>query len=301
MQNLITLAMILAPLFIGYFIRVPKPYMVIVDKSLNILVYIILALIGISLSQVNNLGSQLDFIAGMAAVLAVCTLGMNLLVLMWFDRKNPWQQHIQESGKKPRISIAGSVKQIICMLLGLFFGKAMESFWLPPEPTGSYALMLLILLVGIQLGGSSITLRQVFINKRGVQTSVLIMLSSLLGGGIFFFLAPEMPFTQALALASGFGWYSLSGIVMTEAYGPIWGSIALLNDLTREFFALLFIPVIMRLHPSAAVDIGGATSLDFTLPVIQSSGGMTVIPLAVSFGFIINLAAPFLMLFFSNL
>ncbi len=61
---------------------------------------------------------------------------------------------------------------------------------------------------------------------------------------------------------------------MTEAYGPVWGSVALLNDLAREFFALAFIPMLMRRHPSAAVGVGGATSLDFTLPVIQSSGGL---------------------------
>ena len=87
---------------------------------------------------------------------------------------------------------------------------------------------------------------------------------------------------------------------MTGAYGPIWGSVALVNDLAREFFALMFIPLLMRRHPSAAVGVGGATSLDFTLPVIQNSGGLAVVPLAISYGFVINVAAPFLMVFFSS-
>ena len=46
-----------------------------------------------------------------------------------------------------------------------------------------------------------------------------------------------------LALASGFGWYSLSAIVMTDAYGAVWGSVALFNDLLREFVALACIPL----------------------------------------------------------
>jgi uncharacterized membrane protein YbjE (DUF340 family) len=117
---------------------------------------------------------------------------------------------------------------------------------------------------------------------------------------LFAALQPDVSWSKGLALASGFGWYSLSGIVMTEAYGPVWGSVALLNDLAREFFALAFIPMLMRRHPSAAVGVGGATSLDFTLPVIQSSGGLAVVPLAISFGFIINVLAPVLMVVFST-
>lgn len=298
MNSLITLISILTPLFLGFFIRVPKRWLPLVDKSLGALVYLILALIGVSLSRVENLGTQMSTILGSAALLFACVIGLNLLVLMWFDRRYPWQ--VQGSGRKANVSIAGSIKQLGCVLLGFVLGKAMHDVWLPSENLGTYCLMLLVLLVGIQLRSSGITLRQVLINKRGVQTSVLITLSGLCGGLLFAALQPDVSWSKGLALASGFGWYSLSGIVMTEAYGPVWGSVALLNDLAREFFALAFIPMLMRRHPSAAVGVGGATSLDFTLPVIQSSGGLAVVPLAISFGFIINVLAPVLMVVFST-
>lgn len=300
MDSLITLISILTPLFIGFFIRVPKQTLLWVDKGLNGLVYVILTLIGISLSQVDNIGHEIGFIAGAAALLFVCVIGMNLLVLMVFDRKWPWQNDLKGSGRKARISIRGSMQQIACVLLGFVLGRALKESWLPPESANTYALMLLVLLVGVQLGSSGITLRKVLINRRGVETFVLITVSGLIGGALFALLMPGVKFTQGLALASGFGWYSLSGIVMTGAYGPIWGSVALVNDLAREFFALMFIPLLMRRHPSAAVGVGGATSLDFTLPVIQNSGGLVVVPLAISYGFVINVAAPFLMVFFSS-
>ena len=298
MNSLITLISILTPLFLGFFIRVPKRWLPLVDKSLGALVYLILALIGVSLSRVENLGTQMSTILGSAALLFACVIGLNLLVLMWFDRRHPWQ--VQGSGRKANVSIVGSIKQLGCVLLGFVLGKAMHDVWLPSENLGTYCLMLLVLLVGIQLRSSGITLRQVLINKRGVQTSVLITLSGLCGGLLFAALLPDVSWSKGLALASGFGWYSLSGIVMTEAYGPVWGSVALLNDLAREFFALPFITMLMRRHPSAAVGVGGATSLDFTLPVIQSSGGLAVVPLAISFGFIINVLAPVLMVVFST-
>ena len=298
MNSLITLISILTPLFLGFFIRVPKRWLPLVDKSLGALVYLILALIGVSLSRVENLGTQMSTIFGSAALLFACVIGLNLLVLMWFDRRYPWQ--VQGSGRKANVSIAGSIKQLGCVLLGFVLGRVMHDVWLPSENLGTYCLMLLVLLVGIQLRSSGITLRQVLINKRGVQTSVLITLSGLCGGLLFAALQPDVSWSKGLALASGFGWYSLSGIVMTEAYGPVWGSVALLNDLAREFFALAFIPLLMRRHPSAAVGVGGATSMDFTLPVIQSSGGLAVVPLAISFGFIINVLAPVLMVVFST-
>ena len=300
MDSLITLISILTPLFIGFFIRVPKQTLLWVDKGLNGLVYVILTLIGISLSQVDNIGHEIGFIAGAAALLFVCVIGMNLLVLMVFDRKWPWQNDLKGSGRKARISIRDSMQQIACVLLGFVLGRALKESWLPPESANTYALMLLVLLVGVQLGSSGITLRKVLINRRGVETFVLITVSGLIGGALFALLMPGVKLTQGLALASCFGWYSLSGIVMTGAYGPIWGSVALVNDLAREFFALMFIPLLMRRHPSAAVGVGGATSLDFTWPVIQNSGGLAVVPLAISYGFVINVAAPFLMVFFSS-
>ncbi|WP_107860721.1 LysO family transporter [Neisseria weaveri] len=299
MNSLMTLAMVLTPLFLGFFIRLPKAYLPAVDRLLTVLVYMILALIGVSLSRVENLGGQIQTIAGAAVLLFVCVIGMNLSVLMWFDRRYPWQT--SGGGKKSRVSVAGSIKQMGCVVSGFALGVALPEFLLPPENLGTYCLMLMVLLVGVQLSSSGVRLRQVLVNKRGVQTSIGIILSSLAGGLLFSALMPGVSWIKGLALASGFGWYSLSGIVMTEAYGPVWGSVALLNDLSREFFALVFIPILMRRYPSAAVGVGGATSMDFTLPVIQSAGGLQVVPLAISFGFIVNVIAPFLMVVFSSL
>ncbi|MDO5058376.1 MAG: lysine exporter LysO family protein [Neisseria sp.] len=301
MQSLSTIFSILAPLFAGYFIRIPKPWLRSIDRVLDGLIYLILALIGVSLSQVSDLGSRMGFILGAAALLFVCLLLPNLLLLAWFDKRFPFQTASAAGQKKGGASMAGSAKQIACLLLGLLFGWAFQEIWLPPENSGTYALMLLMLFVGIQLGGNGVKLRTVLINRRGVQTALLGAAATFAGGLLFALLMPDVAWSKGLALASGFGWYSLSGIVMTEAYGAVWGSVALINDLAREFFALVMIPPIMRRYPSAAVNVGGATSLDFTLPVIQSAGGLAVVPLAVSYGFIINLAAPFLMVLFSSL
>lgn len=298
MQNLLTLATILAPLFIGFFIPLPRLVLPHVDKALNLLVYVILGLIGLSLAHVGQLDPAAIAVA--VALLFACTTGANLLALMLFDRLHPWrrQRELHEEGHA-RISIRGSLGQLAALVMGYLAGILLPDTWLPPEKTSTHALMLLIFLVGLQLGGSGIPLRQVIINRRGVETTILCTLSALAGGLVFAACFRDVSWTQGLALASGFGWYSLSGIVINEAYGAVWGSVALLNDLLREFFALMAIPLLMRRHASAAVGVGGATSLDFTLPVIQQAGGIAVVPLAISSGFLINLLAPVLMVFFS--
>lgn len=301
MNSLITLILVLSPLFIGFAIPSHPKLTQFADTALSYLVYLILTLIGVELAHVEGLGNQIDQIIGHVALLSVCTIGSGLAGLMLFDRYRPWHSKNQTVDTAHKVSIRGSLVQIICVAIGFVVGMVLPAAWLPPANTMTALLMLLILLVGIGLKGSGITLKEVMLSKRGIQVSVIFTLSVLAGGVIYALIMPDVELTKGLALASGFGWYSLSAIVMTDSYGAVWGSIALFNDLIREFFALLFIPIFMRRYPSAAVGLGGATSLDFTLPVIQQSGGLKVVPLAISFGFIINIVAPVLMVLFSSL
>lgn len=300
MQSLVTLVLVLMPMFIGFAIPVNTKMTALAEKGLSCLVFIILTLIGIELSQVEGLGSQLGEITLYVIVLALLTIGSGLFGLMLFDRLRPWHaKNPSVKSKEHRVSIRGSLAQVICVVIGFVIGYFLPADYLPPENTMTVLLMILILLVGIGLKGSGITLKEVLLNKRGVEMTIIFTLAVLVGGLLFALIFSEVSWTKGLALASGFGWYSLSAIVMTDAYGAIWGSVALFNDLIREFFALIFIPVFMRKYPSASVGLGGATSLDFTLPIIQQSGGLKVVPLAISFGFIINIVSPVLMVVFS--
>lgn len=302
MQSLITLVLVLMPMFIGFAIPSNPKMTFIADKALSYLVFVILTVIGIELSQVEGLGSQVGEIALYVTVLAILTIGAGLFGLMLFDRLKPWQaKKPVAKSKEHHVSIRGSLVQVFCVVIGMVIGYFLPIDYMPPENTMTVLLMILILLVGIGLKGSGITLKEVLLNKRGVQMSIIFTLAVLIGGLVFAMIFTDVSWTQGLALSSGFGWYSLSAIIMTDAYGAIWGSVALFNDLIREFFALLFIPVFMRKYPSAAVGLGGATSLDFTLPIIQQSGGLKVVPLAISFGFIINIVSPVLMVLFSSL
>lgn len=85
------------------------------------------------------------------------------------------------------------------------------------------------------------TLKQIVLNRRGMIVAVVVVASSLIGGLINAFIH-DLPINTALAMASGFGWYSLSGILLTESFGPVIGSAAFFNDLARELIAIYVNP-----------------------------------------------------------
>lgn len=300
MDGLKTLILVLTPLFIGFMLRVPRRYLRILDKLLSWLVCLILLLIGIGLAREEHLTTQLTHIMRYTILLFPLIILSNILILMLFDKKQPICISSLSKARTRFSDLFGGIKQLIIVLMGVLLGVMLPGNYLPPAFSSTVVLMLLVFTVGLQLRAGEIPLHQVLLNKRGWQTALWFIASCLLSGTIFAAMLPEVAWTQGLALASGYGWYSLSGIVMTHAYGTTWGSVALFNDLLREFFALVCIPILMRRYPSTAVGIGGVTSLDFALPVIQQSGGIGIVPVAISFGFIVNLVSPFLMLIFSS-
>ena len=156
----------------------------------------------------------------------------------------------------------------------------------------------LLFLIGIQLRNNGMTLKQIVLNRRGMIIAVMVVASSMVAGVINAFIL-DLPLKTGLAMASGFGWYSLSGILLTESFGPVIGSAAFFNDLARELIAIMLIPGLVRRSRSTALGLCGATSMDFTLPVLQRSGGLEMVPAAIVHGFILSLLVPILMAFFS--
>ena len=190
-----------------------------------------------------------------------------------------------------------SLQLCFVVLGGVLLGLLVDLRALPIDKWSEWALMLLLFLIGVQMRNSGMRLRQILLNPWGMKIAVTVILSSWLGS----LLAAQllgMPLTHGLALSSSFGWYSLSGILVADKLGPVLGSAAFINDLGRELIAILIIPILMRRHPSAAIGYGGATALDFTLPVIQKSGGIQVVPVAIVSGFILSLFGPILILGF---
>ncbi|WP_419880210.1 lysine exporter LysO family protein [Klebsiella oxytoca] len=294
------LLIILLPLIAGYLIPLHRPSALkLIARLLSWIVYVILFFMGISLAFLDNLASNLLSILHYAAVSVVIILLCNIAALMWLEQKMPWQNHHRQEKLPSRLAMALESLQLCgVVLIGFLIGLSGLPFLQHATEASEYTLIFLLFLIGIQLRNNGMTLRQIVLNRRGMMVAVVVMVSSLLGGIINAFIL-DLPLKTGLAMASGFGWYSLSGILLTESYGPVIGSAAFFNDLARELLAIMLIPGLVRRSRSTALGLCGATSMDFTLPVLQRSGGVEIVPAAIVHGFILSLLVPILMVFFS--
>lgn len=294
------LLIILLPLIAGYLIPLHRPSALkLIARLLSWIVYVILFFMGISLAFLDNLASNLLSILHYAAVSVIIILLCNIAALMWLEQKMPWQNHHRQEKLPSRLAMALESLQLCgVVLIGFLIGLSGLPFLQHATEASEYTLIFLLFLIGIQLRNNGMTLRQIVLNRRGMMVAVVVMVSSLLGGIINAFIL-DLPLKTGLAMASGFGWYSLSGILLTESYGPVIGSAAFFNDLARELLAIMLIPGLVRRSRSTALGLCGATSMDFTLPVLQRSGGVEIVPAAIVHGFILSLLVPILMAFFS--
>ncbi|MFY9997723.1 MAG: lysine exporter LysO family protein [Leclercia sp.] len=294
------LLIILIPLVVGYLIPLRQvSALKLINRFLSWIVYVILFFMGISLAFLDNLAANLLSILHYSIITIVVLLLCNIAALFWLERTIPWKNHHQQEKLPSRIAMAlESLKLCGVVVIGFLLGLSGLDFLQHATEASEYTLIFLLFLIGIQLRNNGMTLKQIVLNRRGMMVAVVVVGSSMVGGVINAFIL-DLPLNTALAMASGFGWYSLSGILLTESFGPVIGSAAFFNDLGRELIAIMLIPGLVRRSRSTALGLCGATSMDFTLPVLQRSGGLEMVPAAIVHGFILSLLVPVMMAFFS--
>lgn len=166
-----------------------------------------------------------------------------------------------------------------------------------------YALCALMFFVGVSVGGDSSVLRSIRSVSPRLLLLPLVTVAGTLGGvAVASLLFPGSSLTDCLAVGSGFGYYSLSSIFITEYRGPELGTVALLANISRELLTLLCAPLLVRWFGRLApISAGGATTMDTTLPVITRTSGNAYVVLSVFHGFVVDFSVPFLVTFFCSL
>lgn len=191
-----------------------------------------------------------------------------------------------------------------CVAAGFFLGLfVLPSAWAPYLDTiTTAALALLLIAIGIDLGKNRSFVTAV--RQEGPTILALPLLSgvgSLIGTGLA---APvlKIPSVQTLAVGAGFGWYSLSGILIADAGYPELGGLAFLTNVMRELLTIVAMPFLARrLGPFCAIAAGGATTMDTTLPLIANNAGQESALPALVHGMVLSAVVPFLVPFFVRL
>lgn len=192
---------------------------------------------------------------------------------------------------------------LFCFILGIGVG-----YWqlLPQAMLEGdhvfYLLCLLLLFVGIGIGIDTKTLRSMAQSQwQAMVIPFAVGLGSLLGSGLVGWILPGIGFNDGVAVGAGFGYYSLSSILLTQLRGETLGVIALLSNIMRELLTIFFTPYMVRFFgPLAPIASGGATSMDTTLPIIHKYVGTKMTVVAVLNGIVLSMAVPFLIPFLAG-
>ena len=172
----------------------------------------------------------------------------------------------------------------------------------PVHDLMQYSLYLLMLFVGLSFG-SDPKIREIL--KTAKLRLLLIPLTTIvgtfLGIALYTFLFNQIPGRDAFAIGAGFGYYSLSSILIGEFSGSDIAVIALLSNVIREILTLILAPFIVKYFGKIApIASGGATSMDTTLPVIVKTSGKEYLVMSLFNGIVLTILVPFIISFIYN-
>ena len=165
-----------------------------------------------------------------------------------------------------------------------------------------YALCCLMFCVGISIGCDTSVLKSFKeVNPRLMMLPIMTILGTLAGCAAVSILLGHRQLTDCLAIGSGFGYYSLSSIFITQYRGAELGTIALLANISREILTLLCAPLLAKYFGRLApISVGGATTMDTTLPIITRYSGESFMIVSIFHGFWVDFSVPFLVTFFCS-
>ena len=186
------------------------------------------------------------------------------------------------------------------LLLGIFRFIPQE---LVSSNVSMYVLCLLMFSVGISIGNDINSFKQFRrLSPRLFLLPLMTIFGTYFGVIVVGFFLHGRTLADCLAISSGFGYYSLSSILITEYKGVEIGTIALLVNIMREIITLLLAPWLVRYFGKLApISAGGATTMDTTFPVIVKNSGKDFSVVAIYHGFVMDFSVPFLVTFFCGI
>lgn len=171
---------------------------------------------------------------------------------------------------------------VVGVLVGRFTGFRL------PDWSVNVVLYVIIFLVGVDLSKEKL--------RFDVALKVLLtVVGTVLGtysGALIFSLFSSLKISEILAVASGFGWYSLSAVIVSNVHSAQLGAIAFFSNVMRELYAIVLTPVLSKYSRNAVVSIAGATSMDTLLGPISHYTDRETSLLAFAHGFIVTMLVP---------
>jgi len=164
-----------------------------------------------------------------------------------------------------------------------------------------WGLYALLLFVGLDMGRNE----TVFSDMKKAGWRILLfpaasILGTLLGAALVSVFFPYKV-NECMAIAAGFGWYSLAPVLLAE-YSPIISAICFLSNVMRELLAFIFIPIVAkRLGYIETTSLAGAAAMDTCLAVTIRATHERIVIYAIAGGMITGTLVPIIIPLLVNL
>ena len=136
----------------------------------------------------------------------------------------------------------GSIIILCFFIAGIIAGRLEPDLLQSTQGASMVVLALLMLLVGFSIGTDKQSLKAIRQISPAVAWLPLCTIVGTLLASMLAALFIQMNWADALAIGSGFAYYSLSSIIITEYKGAELGTIALLANISREVLTLTLAP-----------------------------------------------------------
>lgn len=254
------------------------------------LIWLLLFLLGIEVGSNEMIVRSLPTL-GVEALLLSSAATLGCCVLAWMLWRVSKNNTVQENAKNETSAdkegnpaekeglqgsslirglkvMKGSLIVVGFFVIGLLGGiEKMVPSWLLDGDVSFVALCGLLLFVGLGIGLNPEMKKEVrSLSPRMALLPVVTIIGSWLGA-LLIWTVLHRTLSDCMAINSGFAYYSLSSIFITEYRGAELGTIALLANIIREMLTLLGAPLMARwFGPLAPISAGGATTMDTTCP-----------------------------------
>ena len=312
---------------LGFLLR-SAAWLKYLSKSITYTIWLLLFFFGLQVGSNELVVNSLDTLGLKALVIAIAgCLGSSAAAwLVWksvFKGEDGFFRGKAEvvcDGQEEDENLSGS--KFKGMLGGVtvvaFFAVGCICGWLSVVPQfpfygeiAMYVLYVLMVQVGMSIG-SDRKLKEIIL---GLNPKFLFLPIGTIVGTLVFVAAvsyfmDNISLPDSLAIGAGFGYYSLSSVLITqikEATAGVdmaaqLGTIALMSNIMREVMTLLFAPLLCRFFGKLApIASGGATSMDSTLPVITAVSGKELVFISIFHGVLVDFSVPFLVTFFASM
>jgi uncharacterized membrane protein YbjE (DUF340 family) len=262
-------------------------------------VYALLFILGNNLGSDAALLAQLPVLGGKALVIALCCTGGSVISLIPARRffPEPRAERPTAAGSSDPSPLWGSLRILCCFALGALLGFLhWTPAWMNDSELATWALYFLVFAVGIGLGADFRAFGVIRdMQARILAVPLLIIAGTAAGALLAFALLPGASLKDTVSCGAGFGYYSLSSILIEQSGDSALASVALLSNILREMMGILAAPLLAR-HLGRLTPVGaaGATAMDTGLPVIARFCGERAAVIAVFSGMTLTLLVPFL-------